>query len=274
VTEPAAGPADMAPWRRLWCWALRSPTCWLLFAVAWWADRARRGPLSVIGNAWVYALSMACTARPGPTSAASAARPRRRVVPAHLPGPDAGHGAGLAGAAQDDPHRAHLAHHLDRRLHRQPLRQEPGCWPAGDADRAGRHGALRRAAAQGDGQRLCAADRPAGTPPRASGPWWRATARCTSRWRWPASPSPSAPATSTPPSATKAWSRPSLRIGGQAAGLPGGRRLRHLGAVRRPGRPVRPALAQPELAPAADAGGQALRLRPVVRAARCWPCCR
>jgi hypothetical protein len=36
--------------------------------------------------------------------------------------------------------------------------------------------------------------------------WW-ATARCTSRWRWPASPSPSARGTSTPPNATKAWSR-------------------------------------------------------------------
>jgi hypothetical protein len=30
-----------------------------------------------------------------------------------------------------------------------------------------------------------------------------------------------------------------LRVGGQAAGLPGGRRVRHLGPVRRPGRPVR-----------------------------------
>ena len=34
-----------------------------------------------------------------------------------------------------------------------------------------------------------------------------ATARSTSRWRWPPSPSPSAPATSTPPSATRAWWR-------------------------------------------------------------------
>jgi hypothetical protein len=33
------------------------------------------------------------------------------------------------------------------------------------------------------------------------------TAPCTSRWRWPASPSPSAPGTSTPPNGTKAWSR-------------------------------------------------------------------
>ena len=33
-------------------------------------------------------------------------------------------------AAQDDPHRQDQPHHLDRRLHRLPLRQEPRCWPA------------------------------------------------------------------------------------------------------------------------------------------------
>ena len=31
-----------------------------LFAVAWWADRRAAAGRSVIGNAWVYALSMAC----------------------------------------------------------------------------------------------------------------------------------------------------------------------------------------------------------------------
>ena len=31
----------------------------------------------------------------------------------------------LDGAAQVDPHRARAAHHLDRGLHLQPLRQEP-----------------------------------------------------------------------------------------------------------------------------------------------------
>ena len=49
----------------------------------------------------------------------------------------------------------HLAktpeHHLDRRLHRRPLRQEPGGRGDRRADRDHRLGALYRAAAQGDG---------------------------------------------------------------------------------------------------------------------------
>jgi Na+/proline symporter len=47
--------------------------------VAWWADRRAAAGRSVIGNAWVYALRWACTARPGPTSAASAAPPATGV---------------------------------------------------------------------------------------------------------------------------------------------------------------------------------------------------
>jgi hypothetical protein len=93
-------------------------------------------------------------------------RPRRfgrGVVPAHLPGPDAGHGAGLDGAAQDDPHRAHLPHHVDRRLRGQPLRQEPAAGRAGDADHGGGHRALHRLAVEGHCQRLCGADHTLGT---------------------------------------------------------------------------------------------------------------
>ena len=49
-------------------------------------------------------------------------------------------------------------HHLDRRLHRRALRQEPGGCRHGGDDRDRRIGALYRAAAQGDG--LLARDDP------------------------------------------------------------------------------------------------------------------
>ena len=56
--------------------------------------------------------------------------------------------------------------------------------------------------------RLFAADERQRCPARASPALpGGATARSTSRWCWPASRSPSAPAISTPPSATRAWSR-------------------------------------------------------------------
>ena len=45
----------------------------LLFAVASFGDRRARQGRSVIGNAWVYALSITVLPAPGPTSAASAA---------------------------------------------------------------------------------------------------------------------------------------------------------------------------------------------------------
>ena len=102
------------------------------FAYTCCCSRWRTGPTgvrdgrSVIGNAWVYALlsmGVYCTAW---TYFGSIGRGRlRAVVPADLPRADAGDAAGWLGAAQDDPHRAALPHHLDRRLHRQPLRQEP-----------------------------------------------------------------------------------------------------------------------------------------------------
>ena len=169
-------------------------------------------------------------------------RPRgggRRVVPAHLPGADAGDDPGVDGGAQDDPHRAQLPHHLDRRLHRQPLRQEPAAGRAGDADHRGRHRALHRAAAEGHLRRLCADDHAAG---RAAGAQralvqrqhavHRAGAgRLHHRLR------------RAPPRQRRAPRRHGrghrLRVDRQAAGLPGGGRVRRLGPVRRPGRPVR-----------------------------------
>ena len=95
-----------------------------------------------------------------------------------------------------------------------------------------------------------------------------ATARCTWRWRWPASPSSSAHAAPRQHRAPRGHGRGHrLRVAGQAAGLPGGGRVRRLGHVRRPGRPVRARPGGAGAAAAADAGpGQELRLRAVVRA--------
>ena len=195
-------------------------------------------------------------------------RQRRRLVPAHLPGAHAGHGAGLAGAAQDGAHRAHLAHHLDRRLHRQPLRQEPAAGRPRHAHRAGGRGALRGAAAQGRRQRLCAAHRHAAR--RRGRLRHRAADRAGAgrlhhRVRHP------------PPRQHRAPRGPGgshrRRVGGQAAGLSGGRRLRHLGALRRPGRTVRARHGH-----AGDRARCCSRMRrtpsPTTSGSRscCWPC--
>jgi Na+/proline symporter len=67
-----------------------------------------------------------------------------------------------------------------------------------------------------------------------------ATARCTmSRWRWPASPWCSAPGTWTPPSGTRAWWPPSPSSRWSSCWPSWRWAVRHLGPVRRPGRPVR-----------------------------------
>ena len=181
----------------------------LLFAVAAFGDRRAALGRSVIDNAWIYALSLG-----GLLHRLDLLRQRRAgggvrgLVPADLSRADAGDAARLDRGAQDGAHRADLPHHLDRRLHRQPLRQEPAARRAGHADHRGRHRALHRAAAEGGLRRLPPADRRPGAPRLRRSPGG-GTARSTSRWRWPPSPSSSAPATSTAPSGTRAWSRPS-----------------------------------------------------------------
>ena len=129
----------------------------------------------MIGNAWVYALSMAvyCTAWTYFGSVGRAATSGVWFLPIYL-GPTLAMLLAwmvlrkMIRIAQD------LPHHLDRRLHRQPLRQEPAAGGAGDADHGGRHRALHRAAAEGDRRRLCAADRrrPARRSRRRVA-WWR-----------------------------------------------------------------------------------------------------
>ena len=114
----------------------------LLFAVAHWADRARAGPLGDRQRLGLPRSRWACTARPGPTSAASAARPARALVPADLPRPDAGMLLAWFGAAQDDPHRARLPASPRSPTSSPAATARARAGGAGDADRAGRHPAL------------------------------------------------------------------------------------------------------------------------------------
>ena len=150
---------------------------------------------------------------------------------------------------------------------------------AGHADHRRRHRPLHRAAAEGGLRRLPAADRRPGAAPRR--PPGGATARSTSRWRSPPSPSSSAPATSTSPSGTRAWSPPSpssslvklvafLAVGGFVTwGLFDG--MADIWAAGAGGARARSACSA-----SAAAGRGRLRLRPVVRAdpaLRCSRCC-
>ena len=239
----------------------------LLFTIAAFGDR--RAPPGALGHRQRHHLRPVLGRLLHRLDLLRQRRPRRdlrRLVPADLPRPDAGHAAGLDRGAQDGAHRPHLPHHLDRRLHRQPLRQEPAPRRAGHADHRRRHRPLHRAAAEGRLRRLPGADRRAGAP---ASPPGGATAPSTSRWRSPPSPSSSAPATSTSPSATRAWSPPSpsssavklvafLAVGAFVTwGLFDG--MADIWAR---------AQAVPELAALLrlDQGARRLRLRPVVRA--------
>ena len=247
----------------------RSPTCCCCSRVAAWADRRARPGRSVIGNAWVYTLSIGvyCTAWTYFGSVGRAASVGR-LVPADLPRADAGDAAGLDGAAQDDPHRAHPPHHLDRRLHRQPLRQEPRCWPALVTLIArGRHPALHRAAAEGDRQRLRAADRARRRPARPR-PWWQrqhalhraGAGRLHDRLRH------APPRHHRAPRGHGGGDR--VRVGGQAAGVRRRRRVRHLGPVRRPGRHLRARAARSPNCARCSASAAARRASPAASGSR------
>ena len=86
----------------------------------------------------------------------------RGLVPADLPWADAGDALGGTRGAEDDPHREDLPDHLDRRLHRQPLRQEPASRRAGHADHRRRNRPLHRAAVEGGVRGLSRAHRRSG----------------------------------------------------------------------------------------------------------------
>ena len=145
----------------------------------------------------------------------------------------------------DHAHRAArqgAEHHLDRRLHRRALRQEPGGRGDRRADRDRRHDPLHRAAAQSGvvvarAPSWCTSAARAAPCSRCS-----ATSRCSSRCRWRRSRCCSAPATSTPPSTRTADAGDRDRIDGQAGRLPRRRHLRDLLHVRRAVGAVRRAL--------------------------------
>jgi Na+/proline symporter len=128
--------------------------------VAWWADRRAAAGRSVIGNAWVYALSMGvyCTAWTYFGSVGRAASGGVWFLPIYL-GPTLA--MVLAWLVLRKMVRiartwriTSIADFIASRYGKSRAAGRPG-----DADRAGGRGALRGAAAQGRGQRLPAAHR-------------------------------------------------------------------------------------------------------------------
>jgi hypothetical protein len=136
-------------------------------------DRRAAQGRSLIDNAWVYALSMAvyCTAWTYFGSVGRAAGAGVWFLPIYL-GPTLAMVLGWFLLRKMIRISRSLPHHLDRRLDRQPLRQEPDCWAGWSPDHGGGHRPLHRAAAQGDRQRLRAADRASGAPPLPQRAWW------------------------------------------------------------------------------------------------------
>ncbi len=159
-------------------------------------------------------------------------------LPRHLCRPDAGLRAGGPVPHPGHPPRKIPEHHLHRRLHRRPLRQEPGGGGAGGAGRHRRHAALHRAAAQ-SGVRLAAGDarrfrghrpQPAGAGrPRADDRHRHGGVR--GAVRHPPHRRHRAPG--------RADAGDRHRVDRQAGGVPRGRAVRHLRHVRRPVRPHR-----------------------------------
>ena len=137
-----------------------------------------------------------------------ARRDRRRRLPADLHRPDADDGAVVARDAQDHPHQQGQPHHVARRLHLVALRQERAARRARHDHRRDRGHSVHRPAAEGGrptASRFSSSIRRSRCP--------RSASRCRSwptrrsGWRccWPPSRSCSARATSTLPSATRAW---------------------------------------------------------------------
>ena len=243
----------------------------LLFAIAAFGDRRAARGRSVIDNAWIYALSLAvyCTAWTYFGSVGRAAASGVWFLPIYLGPMLAMLLAGTRGA-QDDPHRADLPDHLDRRLHRQPLRQEPAAGRAGHADHRRRHRPLHRAAAEGGVRGLSRAHRRPGVARGAGG---RLVAGRHAPGRAGAGGVHHRVRHAAPRQhrAARGHGRGHrLRVGGQAGRLPRGGRLRDLGPVRRHGRHLVAGAGVPGAACAAAPRRRGrrrfVRLRAVVRA--------
>ena len=122
----------------------------LLFVVASYGDRVRglgrdgRGAaadLSAVARDLLHLVDLLRLGR--------ARLAHRLRLPHHLYRPGADDRAGLAADRAHRAARQGAEHHLDRRLHRRALRQEPGGRRDRRADRHHRHDSLHRAAAQG-----------------------------------------------------------------------------------------------------------------------------
>ena len=173
--------------------------CALLFAVAALAERTRRRS----PPAWLYVLSLGvyCTSWTYYGSVGRASARGIDFLPIYL-GPTLAFMLGWPVLARSPAHQQGPPDHLDRRLHRQPLRQVGPARRAGHADRGGRLGALHRAAAQG-GVGKPAGHAAARRRPRHRGARWPSALRCC----WRPSACCSAPPRSTPTSTIAAWSR-------------------------------------------------------------------
>ena len=184
----------------------------LLFAIAYYGDQRADRAAASSATATSTRCRSPSTPRRGRSTAASAARRRAAIgfLPIYL-GPTLMVALWWVVLRKIIRISKAQPHHLDRRLHRVALRQEPAARRAGHGHRRDRHHPLHRAAAEGGLDQLH--DPAAGTRTPVATPVTDAVAdpaghrvlrrRCC----WPRSPSCSAPATSTRPSATRAWSR-------------------------------------------------------------------
>ena len=171
-------------------------------------------------------------------------RPRRlerRRISADLYRPDPDFHSGLVPDPQDHSHQQGQPYHLDRRFHRLPLRQELQSRRPGDDHRGGRDSSVHLAAAQSDLHELLGAarlsgDRDAGAIGFHSDPAGH-RALCGPHHGGVRHPvRDAAYRCERAPRGNGGGHR--LRVGGQAAGVPRRRGVRHLRGVRGIRRPV------------------------------------
>ena len=215
----------------------------LLFAIAYYADKRADAGRSIIASPYIYSLSLAvyATAWTFYGSVGRAASDGVGFLPIYI-------GPTLMIALWWVVMRKILRiieaepHHLARRLHRLALRQERAARRAGHDHRGDRHPSVHLAAAEGGVEQLHdprpvsrdhhARPRRRGADPRGHGVVGGADpGRLHDRLRH------------APPRRRRAppghGRRDRVRIAGQAARFPRGRRVRHLRHLRRLRRPVR-----------------------------------